>query len=125
MYHLGKIYNKKDLSISKKALNWLQGLPWPGNIRELKNMIERTVLISTHSILEIEDFISQIEKSPVATDVFPAVGSITLEEMEKAMIEKAILFHRNNLSKAARSLGLSRGTLYRRMEKHGIPVKQG
>jgi two-component system NtrC family response regulator len=122
---LKKIYKKEKLSVSKKTLNWLQEMPWHGNIRELKNMVERTVLVTNHSVLEIEDFMEQMQKSTARSDSLPAVGTFTLDAMEKAMIEKTLLFYRNNLSKAARSLGLSRGTLYRRMEKHGIPVKQG
>ena len=74
--------------------------------------------------LVLDDFAEQFQKAPIAADNLPAVGSITLDEMEKAMIEKALLFHHQNMSKAARALGLSRGTLYRRMEKHNIPVRQ-
>jgi transcriptional regulator with PAS, ATPase and Fis domain len=53
----------------------------------------------------------------------PVVGSLTIDEMELSMIKKAMEFHKNNISQVARSLGLSRGTLYRKLEKYQIPYE--
>jgi DNA-binding NtrC family response regulator len=122
--NLKNIYQRSDLSVSRRALDWLGELPWPGNVRELKNLVERTVLVSGHDLLAVADFQAQHQSSPkpMATVTLPAVGTVTIDEMEKSMILKALEFHGNNLSKVARSLGLSRGALYRRLEKHGIAV---
>ncbi len=121
--NLKVIYERAELSVSTPALNWLKQQQWPGNIRELKNLIERTVLVSTKNILEKEDFLEQqniISKSD--HESLPEVGAMSLEEIEISMIKKALLFHDNNINKAASSLGLSRYSLYRRMEKYGIEI---
>lgn len=115
------IYHKDDLEISSDALNWLSELPWPGNVRELKNLVERTVLVSDKKLLTIDDFKIHLNNNSVAhNSSLPAVGTMTLEQIEKSMILKAIEFHKGNISQVAKSLGLSRGALYRRMEKYGI-----
>jgi two-component system, NtrC family, response regulator len=123
--NLKTIYNRESLKISKQALKWLKELPLVGNIRELKNLVERTVLVSPHEVLEIEDFMQQAQpggkKSVVK--ILPAVGTVTLEDMEKSMIIKAMEHHKGNVSKVARSLGISRGALYRRLDKHNIPYE--
>ena len=105
-------------------MNWLLDLRWPGNIRELKNLVERTVLVTKSDTLDVEDFSSQIQQStkPAGAASLPAVGTLTIDEMEKSMIEKAMEFHDSNISKVARSLGLSRAALYRRLDKYGISV---
>jgi transcriptional regulator of acetoin/glycerol metabolism len=110
------------LKINAGALDWLKSQPWPGNIRELKNLIERTVLVTNKNTLEIDDFSRHYRayQQKPSTGNLPPVGSATLDGMEKSMIKQALKFHENNISKAARSLGLSRSALYRRMEKHGL-----
>jgi DNA-binding NtrC family response regulator len=72
--------------------------------------------------LDIEAFSGQLYASPQKQDTgkLPAVGTMTLDEMEASMIRKTITFYDGNISKVARALGLSRGALYRRMEKYGI-----
>lgn len=122
--NLRVIYHRDNLRVSPGAVAWLRDLPWPGNVRELKNIVERTILISDHDNLETADFQSQLTpltRTPGASDL-PAVGTVTIDEMEKSMIEKALEFHGRNISEVARSLGLSRGALYRRLDKYGISV---
>jgi len=116
------IYRRDKLSISRQAIAWLKELPWPGNIRELKNLVERTVLITNKDLLDVDDFQNQYRMDPRkgAKDSLPAIGSMTLEEIEITMIQKAMEFHNGNISKIAKSLGLSRAALYRRMDKYGI-----
>lgn len=120
--NLKTIYRRESLTIDKKAMNWLKGLSWPGNIRELKNLIERTVLVTSKDIIYVEDFQQQFRCVPSkgSKKSLPEVGVMTLDEMEEAMIRKALEFHSNNLSKVAKSLGLSRSALYRRLEKYGL-----
>lgn len=120
--NLKTIYRRDRLSISARALAWLAELPWPGNVREIKNLVERTVLVCDCDLLDVTDFQAQLQPAPRTVDsgALPAVGTVTIEEMEQSMIKKALEFHGNNMSKVARSLGLSRGALYRRLEKYGI-----
>lgn len=123
--NLKTIYSRVDLKISREAVTWLKNRFLPGNIRELKNLVERTVLVSEKDTLEIKDFEKQTEDRKVQNNRFslPEVGSLTIDEMELSMIKKAMEFHRGNISKVARSLGLSRGTLYRKLEKYNIPYE--
>jgi two-component system, NtrC family, response regulator len=119
---LAQVYRRDHLSISPDANRWLQGLPWPGNIRQLQQWIERTVLVTSRSVLEVDDFVatSEMDMREAARDALPAVGAMTIDEVEKAMIVKSLKHHAGNISRVAESLGLSRAALYRRFEKYGI-----
>ncbi|NQX38707.1 DNA-binding transcriptional response regulator, NtrC family, contains REC, AAA-type ATPase, and a Fis-type DNA-binding domains [Pedobacter steynii] len=123
--NLKEIYNRPKLQIDKKTFNWLKSLPLPGNIRELKNLIERTVLLSEADLLEIKDFEQHLEAQRLSNTplTLPAVGTLSIDEMELSMIRNAMNFYQNNISKVAKTLGLSRGTLYRKLEKYNIPYE--
>ncbi|WP_199140565.1 sigma-54-dependent transcriptional regulator [Pedobacter sp. ASV12] len=124
--NMQEIYGRPGLSVAPAAMKWLQKLQLPGNIRQLKNLIERTVLVSGNEVLNIEDFQSQLELSPVQKDKnqLPGVGTMTLEEMEEGMVRQAMSFHKNRISKAAAALGITRNALYRRLEKYQIPFNE-
>ena len=121
---LRKTYKRPKLQISNGAIEWMKRLSWAGNIRELKNLVERVVLISNKDVIALEDFTEEYKSGPqkVSKTTIPAVGSMTLDEVEKNMVVKALEHYDNNISKAAKSLGLSRAALYRRMEKFGISL---
>ncbi|WP_421797807.1 sigma-54-dependent transcriptional regulator [Haliscomenobacter sp.] len=124
--NLKTLYQRPNLYVNKEALQWLKNLPLPGNIRQLKNLVERSVLLSTGDELGIADFQKNLQtqgSSTKSSAKFPEVGSMTLEEMELEMIKRALAFHQNKLSKVARSLGITRFALYRRLEKYGIVVE--
>ena len=120
----GQVYRRHDLEIGEAALDWLQGLPWPGNIRQLKQLVERTVLMSARDVLEVDDFTTALEMQPEEGESgkgsLPAPGTMTLDDMEKAMIVQCTERYEGNISKVAEVLGLSRAALYRRFEKYGI-----
>ncbi|MFT5618436.1 MAG: DNA-binding NtrC family response regulator [Arenicella sp.] len=120
--NLREIYQRPNLEISKKALNWLRELPLPGNIRQLKNLVERTVLLTPHDRLEVTDFQTQEIAIPKqkSDSNFPEVGELTLEEMEIRLIEQAMNYHNQKITNVAKSLGITRSALYRRLEKYGI-----
>lgn len=124
--NLKEIYNRPGLSVTGSAMKWLQALPLPGNIRQLKNLVERTILVSKRDELDIEDFRSQLELSPVKKGniQLPGIGTLTLEEVEVEMIKRAMEYHKNKISRAAASLGLTRSTLYRRLDKYQIPYDE-
>ena len=124
--NLKEIYNRPSLAITRDAIKWLQQLPLPGNIRQLKNLVERSVLVSKKDMLDVEDFRRQLELSPgrKGTIQLPDVGILTLEEIEVLMIKRAMEFHKNKISKASVSLGLTRSALYRRLEKYNIPYDE-
>ena len=90
---------------------------WPGNVRELQHAIERAIIMSDSRVLQPSDFLfSGIE----AREDTLIVDHYNIEDTEKILIRKAIMKHRGNVSKAAVELGLSRASLYRRLEKHGL-----
>ncbi|MBV8388425.1 MAG: sigma-54-dependent Fis family transcriptional regulator [Mucilaginibacter sp.] len=124
--NLKEIYNRPKLAVSPGAMKWLQSLPLPGNIRQLKNLVERSILVSKKEVLDIDDFRSQLELSPVKKGnlQLPGVGAITLEEMEVEMIKRALEYHKNKVARAAKSLGLTRSALYRRLDKYQIPYDE-
>lgn len=119
---LAKVYRRDSLSISEQALRWLRNQSWPGNIRQLRHTIERALLISGKDVLEVADFevTFEMDARDERKDALPQVGSMTIDDMEKAMIVKAMNHHDGNISKVAEALGLSRAALYRRFEKYGI-----
>ncbi len=119
---ISKVYRRNQMSISASAMDWLKALPWPGNIRQLRHVIERTILVSENDVLEVNDFILPLEMEAGETrkDPLPQVGSMTMDELEEAMIRKSMRHYDGNISKVAESLGLSRAALYRRFEKYGI-----
>jgi DNA-binding NtrC family response regulator len=124
--NLKEIYNRPNLSITPRAMKWLKQLPLPGNIRQLKNLVERSVLVSRNDQLDIEDIQAQVETSPLKKGniQMPGVGAVTLEEMEVQMIKQALDYHHNKISKTAKSLGLTRSSLYRRLDKYAIPYDE-
>lgn len=103
--------------VSSEAMTLLTRLPFPGNIRQLKNMIERAVLINTSGHIETSDLPTPDNPSSVGLSV--DAGS-TLADIERAAILSTLDHQDWNLSKAALSLGVTRQALYRKMEKYGI-----
>ncbi|MFK7810216.1 MAG: sigma-54-dependent transcriptional regulator [Saprospiraceae bacterium] len=119
--NISEIYDR-PLRIDREALSWLQNQNFPGNIRQLKNLVERTALVSAKDKLTTKDFQQQYSDSSMSSGKIslPAVGSISLEEMELKMIKKALAFHNYKVSPTARALGITRSALYRRLTKFGI-----
>jgi DNA-binding NtrC family response regulator len=120
-------YQRPALKVNTQALHWLRDQPLPGNIRELKNLVERAVLVSGKDELGPEDFQANAQRLPArapAPGELPTPGTMTLDELEGQMIRQSLAHYDGNISRVAKALGLSRGALYRRLEKHGIPYEQ-
>jgi DNA-binding NtrC family response regulator len=119
---LKTIYGTDKISVPEITLKWLKELHFPGNVREIKNLVERTWLMSGKNELTISDFEKAMENSSALAgkEKIHSIGTMTLDEIEKMTILKTMKLHKNNISKVAKSLGLSRGALYRRLEKYGI-----
>jgi two-component system NtrC family response regulator len=122
--NLSEIYQRPDLKVSPEAMKWLKQLRLPGNIRQLKNLVERTILVTPHDYLDTRDFMAQWQPASIKSTsdaALPEVGSMTLEEMEIQMIRKTMEFHQGKVLKVAKALGLTRSALYRRLEKYNFP----
>lgn len=119
---IASVYRRPGISINEAGLQWMQKLPWPGNIRELRQLVERAVLLSNLTTLDVADIERALQMQPgePTPQKLPAIGSMTLEEMERSMVEKAMAQYNNNVGKVAEALGISRAALYRRLEKFGI-----
>ncbi len=107
-------YNKPGLKINQQAQDKLIKYTWPGNIRELQHTIEKAVILSEGNILKAEDFFMRPVISGRANE-----SDLTLEEMERRMINQAIDRNNGNLSAAAEQLGITRQTLYNKIKKLG------
>ena len=106
---------------SADALQFLTRLPFPGNIRELKNLVERTILVSGKPILDASDFDAQyLRQDEPKAAAGSAFAGMTLDEIERQTILQALERYKGNLSQVAMALGISRAALYRRLEKYGI-----
>ena len=111
------------VDFSEGAMTYLCSLPFPGNIRELKNLVERTLLVCDKEVLEAADFKEQYQ--PMQTETTSTAVSLegmTLEEVERQAILDALEKYDNNLTQVAQVLGITRQSLYRRLEKFGIEL---
>jgi DNA-binding NtrC family response regulator len=120
--HFLEVYCKK-YKMPVKRLNRstqkrLEIHTWPGNIRELQHAVERAVIMSEATILEPHDFFVSPSDEDQIKERLPS--NMNLEETEKMLIRKVIDKHGGNISKAAKELGLTRASLYRRIEKHDL-----
>lgn len=105
---------------SVDAMQRLVRLPYPGNIRELRNVVERAIITALSPVIDAGDIDRQCENMP---DDVPQPAFSSLEDMESQIVRQALDASGGNMSKAALSLGISRQTLYRRMEKYNISGK--
>ena len=111
------------VDFTQAAMDYLQRLPFPGNIRELKNLVERTLLVSGKELLDVDDFKAQ-NTSAMEVSAIGNLNGLTLEEVDKQRILQAIEQYNGNMSKVALSLGLSRGAHFRRLEKNNIVTQK-
>ena len=110
-------YHKPLMGMSPATMNKLATYHWPGNVRELQHCMERAVILSESRMLQPEDFLFAAAPAEGEGIVF---DSYNLERVEKTIVRRAIDKHKGNISHAADELGLTRASLYRRLEKYGL-----
>jgi len=113
-------YGLGEVVLAPDALDWLANQPWPGNIRQLKQTLERALLLAGKQHLGQADFLAASAVDEGAPNARLGVDGMTLEQVERHMIEQALQQHAGNISRMAKALGLSRTALYRRLERHGL-----
>ena len=110
------------LRFTKAAINYLCGYEWPGNVRELRNFVEKAFVLTDGNVIDLEHCKRYLDKLP--EDIDSLDDTLPLKKarahFEKSYIEKAIVMHGNNITKAAEALGLDRTNLYRKMKELGI-----
>ncbi len=109
-------YGKQLTGFDQPAMQALMDHSWPGNIRELEHTIERAVLLANSGVVRATD----LALNERGTSAAQHLEGLTLNEAERALIQKALARHDGNVSQAAKALGLSRSALYRRMSVHGL-----
>ncbi len=113
-------YDKPVPPVSGAVLAALTAYDWPGNVRALRHAAERAVILSDGGPLGIDDFSIRRQAEHIAIVAVQGDSDLNLERSERQMIERALKKHAYNISLAANELGLTRASLYRRMEKHGL-----
>jgi len=116
-------YNKTALYLSEKAIAALQKYAWPGNIRELNHMIERSVVLCIGNEIGLEQLaLSVMPSNDVEQEMvsYDEERKQTLEQLEKGIIERRLQFLKGNMLDVAKSLGLSRSAFYRRIDKYKL-----
>ena len=107
-------------AISPNAIAYLNRYPWPGNVREIENAIERAVILGRKDELDEKDFsFLKIRSAAMTAD---NENDISLSRNEKRFIDKALKMTNGNILKAANLLEISRTTLYSKIEKHEIDI---
>ena len=106
------------------AMSYLCSLPYPGNIRELKNLVERTILVCAKETLNADDFKAHTTKLIGFKPASATYEGLTLDEIEKQTILQSLERYNNNISQVANALGISRAALYRRLEKFDIIINE-
>ncbi len=114
-------FGRGDISLSPDSEKALKAYPWPGNIRELRNVLERAVLLSEQNVLSPKDLHFD---SPSTADAAFGDSSLTLIELEQKYIERVLQEERGQVDQAARRLGIPRSSLYQKIKKYGIPLSR-
>jgi DNA-binding NtrC family response regulator len=118
-----KKYGKPVREISPEVMSALKAYDWPGNVRALRHAAERAVILAANGAFTVEDFSlsrSSAARVPTPPPAAAAGSDLNLERAERQMVEQALKKHAYNISLAAQELGLTRASLYRRMDKHGL-----
>jgi DNA-binding NtrC family response regulator len=109
-------YRQSEMGFDGAATSVLMRHPWPGNVRELAHVVERAVLMAGDDVIKAD----HLGLAGSAASATVALDEMSLDDLEKVFIEKAMRRYDGNVSHAAEALGLSRSALYRRLEKHGL-----
>ena len=121
--HFLELYNEKYPKnihkISDATLSRMQKYHWPGNVRELQHAIERAIIMSNSQVLQPEDF-NFGGQQPKKDEENVTLDQYNLEDVEKLLIRKVLSKYNGNITLAAQALGLTRSSLYRRLEKYGL-----
>ncbi len=112
----GQKYKRPGMKVDKPVMQKLKKYPWPGNIRELQHAVERAVILNDGKLIQSAELLINNSSLHTKKESQP----MTMDEMEKQFIRQSLEDHTGNVSNTARTLGMTRTALYRRMKKHGL-----
>jgi DNA-binding NtrC family response regulator len=115
----GAAQGKPAIGISAEAMDLITRYGWPGNVRELEHVIERAVVLTPHPVIFPEDLPEALRENPVVNSQ-PRSGWVTLDELERDYILRALAAHQQDQGKTADLLGIHRKTLQRKLRKYGL-----
>ena len=109
-------YKRPGMKVEKSVISKLKKYAWPGNIRELQHAVERAIILNDGKVIQSAELLIS------GGNIIPKKDqqTLTLDEMEKQFIQQSLSDHEGNVSTTARTLGMTRTALYRRMKKHGL-----
>jgi DNA-binding NtrC family response regulator len=113
-------YGKRVSGFDADAMKALLSYTWPGNVRELAHSVERATLLADADIVRLHDLALGASSASPAAPTVPRMEDMSLEDVERVLITKALSRFQGNVSLAAQALGLSRSALYRRLQRHGL-----
>jgi len=113
--HSARHYHRDHLRWSPAAERTLTAWHWPGNVRELEHVVDRAVLLAEH-----DEIGPELLNIGTHTRVADGLDGMTLDQAEARLVQRALERHQGNLQRTADALGISRQSLYRRLEKHGL-----
>jgi two-component system, NtrC family, response regulator AtoC len=116
--------SSKRLAVNPEVIAHMQSYGWPGNVRQLENVVERAVALNTSGVFDLEDLPEDIQSLNRAVSVVDSQVWPTLEHMEERYIREALDAFEGNISRTAEILGIDRRTLYRKLEKMGMEVRE-
>jgi transcriptional regulator with PAS, ATPase and Fis domain len=122
LHHISLTYNRPELRVSDQAMAELERYPWPGNIRELRNVLERAALVAEHGVITPEHLHFQ---ASLEREVSHVALNGTLKDMERAYINHVLRDEGGSIERSARRLGIPRSSLYNKMRRFDIPHGTG
>ncbi len=117
-------HKRRRKQISAEAMQLCQRFPWPGNVRQLRNMIERLVITHRGSTVEVANLPDFLRDHDQATSTFMVRPGMSLAEVEKLHIRQTLTHVTDNREEAAKALGISRRTLQYKLKQHGLLTSQ-
>lgn len=118
--HFGQTHGKPDLTIDPELLDFLEGFSWPGNVRQLRNVIENMVVLARSPELTLDNLPASLESDPLIESGKANVSPTSLVALQRSAVEKALVESNGHRTRAAESLGISVRTLQRKLKAWGL-----
>jgi DNA-binding NtrC family response regulator len=111
---------KRNLTIDPTLMEFLEGFSWPGNVRQLRNVVENMVVLSRSDLLTLDNVPASLEMDPLLESGRMSAGTTSLVALQRSAVEKALVECNGHRTRAAESLGISVRTLQRKLKAWGL-----